>query len=300
MHRTIVAGFTFAAALGCTLPMDPPPSAGISQSLNTENGISLNGISLNGISLNGISLNGISLNGISLNGISLNGISLNGISLNGTSLDAAMFVGSSWIGLLSDGSSLAMRIDAASQGTGANSDLGLYQVSYQTAAGWQPLCGVAAGVPVEAVAVPGTWNQAQGVPGGGAYASSTTLFSWACRGTTIAKCAEFGYKPWTGRTPQLASCVRLLRADYCGDGVPHTTDGLLVNLYDNVGILSDTARWTVEAEWTPSGARCITRTGVTRFREVGLPAPSCAAALSRSTSCGSFANGAVLVDEILY
>ena len=285
MKLSIIIGLAIAGPFGCSLGTNDPESAGIVQQV---------------ISPNGISLNGISLNGISPNGISLNGIALNGASLNGFALDPTTFVGSTWTGTMSDGSPLTMRVDAASRGTGANSDLGLYRVSYQTAASWQPLCGLDAGVAVLALAVPGTWNQAQGVPGGGAYTSSTSMFSWACRGKSIAKCVELGYKPWTGYTAQVASCVRLLRADYCGDGTPHTVDGQLVNLYDNVGIQTDTQRWTVEAEWTPAGARCLTRTGVTRFLELGLPTPPCAAALSRAVSCGPFGNGAVLVDEILY
>jgi hypothetical protein len=300
-HHLLIAGGLAAALTGCALDDPDAPLGETEQAIVSDNGISLNGISLNGISLNGISLNGISLNGISLNGISLNGISLNGISLNGISLNGISLNGSAWTGSLSNGSTLALRVDGVVNGTGANADVGLYTVSVQTDGGWAPLCGTdAAGTPIQALAVDGLWNLQQGVAGGGAYTPSTTQFTFACRGKSIAKCVELGYKPWTGHGSHLAACVRMLRADICGNGTSFTVDGTPINLYDNVGIQADSeTSWDIEAEWTADGARCLAKVKDTRFyRVLGMTtAPTCFTGPIDKT-CGTFSAGALLVNEI--
>ncbi len=295
-------------AAGCT---DDASWGEIDQHVEISNGVSLNGVSLNGVSLNGVSLNGVSLNGVSLNGVSLNGVSLNGVSLNGVSLNGVSLNGVSLTGTrsdsgevisiasvgrqltaaLSNGETLQLRIDAASQLTGANSDVWSYDASYQTDLGWQPICSSGA------LAISGTWSTARGVPGGGAYTASTSDFTFACRTKTIAKCVELGYKPWNGKLTQLETCVRLLRGDFCGDGTPYTADGTLLNLYDNVGVQSDTHSWMVEAEWTPAGASCITKPRYTRFDQVLGIKPPCALDKLKD-ACGNFATGAVLIDEL--
>ena len=274
------------------------------QEVVSANGISLNGISLNGISLNGTSLSGTSLNGVSVSGMRADGTSVSAASGTAQPLSGASFVGTKWRGMLSNGTTLPLRIESAIQGTGTSADVWMYGVAYQTSTTWSPLCGVdAANHPVLAVSVPGLWNTQQGVSGGGAYSTSTSHFTIACQAKTIAKCVELGYKPWTGYTSQLTSCVRLLRADYCGDGTPYTVDGQTLNLYDNVGVQADTEAWAVEGEWTPSGARCVTSVSGTRGYKTGSFAngtPSCFSnVLFVTPTCGlTFVNGAVLIDEL--
>jgi ADYC domain-containing protein/pentapeptide repeat protein len=258
---------------------------GISLNGISVNGISLNGISVNGISVNGISLNGISLNGISLNGISLNGISLNGISLNGISLNGTDFIGAQLSAVLSSGDSLALRLDDIAPLAGDNADVLAYAVSAATDDGWTSLCGYEPDGSVRrALAVPGTWDV-----GTGAWTNTDGQFSFACRHASVAKCVELGYKSWLGYEDHHHACVRMLRADYCGDGTPHTITGTPINLYDNAGVQADTESWPVDAEWGPSGALCVNH-------HRGGSQPSCYAA-KYSATCGSFANGALLVDE---
>ena len=277
----------------CTSSTTPTNTA--NQALDGDNGISVNGISVNGISVNGTSLNGISVNGISVNGISVNGISVNGISVNGTALNGISvngisvngtdFVGATMSALLSNGGTLAMRVDSASALTGDNADVLGYAVSMQADDGWHPACGTEPdGSPVLALVVPGTWNLANG-----AWSDDGQAFSLACRHASVAKCVEFGYKSWLGFSDHHHACVRMLRADYCGDGTPHTITGTLINLYDNAGVQSDTESWPVDAEWGPDGALCVNHNR-------GGSQPSCYAA-KYSASCGSFDNGALLVDE---
>jgi hypothetical protein len=252
--------------------------------------------------------NGTSLNGTSLNGTSLNGTSLNGTSLNGTSLNGTDLLGSIWSGELSNGAAISLRLDSLTQLDGANSDVSAYGVSYETQGGWQPLCGLdPQGQPALAIPLSGTWNYEQGVAGGGSFTPSASAFTFACRGTAIAKCVELGYKPWqnvastsTSLQDHHVACTRALRADYCGDGTPHTVNGTTVNLYDNVGVQADTESWNVEAEWTPAGARFV-KAGGTGFRYQlgGGTAPACMTSLaSWSTGAvGHFANGTFLMNE---
>ncbi len=271
----------------------------VSQDVVAPNGISLNGISLNGISLNGISLNGISLNGVSLSGVNLSGVGITALSGTKQPLTGTGVVGSKWTATLSNGLALPLRIDSAVADTGANSDVWMYAVSYQVGTTWTPLCGLDANkAPIRALTVPGTWNTQAGVVGGGAYIASTTQFTFACAAKTIAKCVDLGYKPWSGYSTQLQSCVRLLRSDICGDGTPHTVDGQTLNIYDNLGIQKDTEVWFPEGEWNANGATCITKLFETRFANLGLAVPSCALA-KETVNCGIiFHSGSVLIDEL--
>ena len=68
-----------------------------------------------------------------------------------------------------------------------------------------------------------------------------STFELVCTSGAQGKCARFGYAPWRqapdGR-PMIDwynACIRLLRADYCGDGRPFTRDGTLVDIYDHLG-----------------------------------------------------------------
>jgi hypothetical protein len=281
--------------------------------LTASNGISLNGISLNGISLNGISLNGISLNGISLNGISLNGISLNGaqiqgVTANGKFVAGKQFTGASLTGVLSDGSTLPMRIDSVSAGSGSNSDVWFYDVSYRSDGSWEPLCGDDAnGNPTAAVALAGTWDYSEGTPTGGAWTASSTRFTFGCRLTALAKCVEMGYKPWASKNgtslrKHHQACTRLLRADYCGNGRPWTLNGRVINLYDGLGVQTDTQSWAFEAEWTDTGARCLTGMRVIDLKNVFGIVDQCVLekALASVLTCGSkshFSSGTLLMNE---
>jgi hypothetical protein len=62
------------------------------------------------------------------------------------------------------------------------------------------------------------------------------------------------------------ACVRMLRADYCGDGRSWTRDGTLIDIWDDDGIqkpdtLADPT-FSFEAGWGPEGAVCVARTRI--------------------------------------
>ena len=119
-----------------------------------------------------------------------------------------------------------------------------------------------------ALAMSGVWDASgarQEVPG---------RFTLACENGAIAKCVNWGYKPWAlkdGRpmTELHQACTRMARADYCGDGRSHTHQNTSIDMYDSLEVLAratqatagwDPARASFEAAWTPEGAHCLART----------------------------------------
>jgi hypothetical protein len=303
MKRPWTLACTLFAALALGCGVEPSADDGSdTEELVAPNGVSLNGVSLNGVSLNGVSLNGVSLNGVSLNGVSLNGTQLTGVK-TGQAVSGSAFVGTLWTGTLSNGSAMTLRIDSATTGAAPNTDVWMYGVSYQTSAGWAPLCGSSS---VLTIPVKGTWNYGQGVVGGGSYTADATKVTFGCRGTAIAKCVEWGYKPWkTVGTTSLqnhhVACTRMVRGDYCGNGTPGTVNGTPIDIYDGLGIQLDTEGWDVDAEWTPAGARCVSKKKYTRATLSGEKIPVCLSALKTDT-CGDvthFATGTLLVDETM-
>ncbi len=114
---------------------------------------------------------------------------------------------------------------------------------------WQNLCG------------PGPDGRRQGfalkTPDGG--------LDLTCTSGAVGKCVRFGYRPWAsgpdGKSlaPQHAACVRMVRADYGGDGRPWTRDGMRIDIYDPQGIQTadNDPVDTFEAGWSPEGAVCV-------------------------------------------
>jgi hypothetical protein len=244
-----------------------------------------NGIQLNGINPNGINPNGINPNGVLVNRTLL-AVRYDGARIPGTAapLEQLWIEGSELHGLmdqqelsgqdlqqvhlfadLDNGVQVALRIDNVTQGTGADQDVWSYRVSYQEPEDgqWYPLCKTLDGTDSDAIALDALWNYDQGVAGGGSKIHSTTGFTFACDGYALAKCVRFGYAPWrsvngVSLEDYHQSCTRLLRADYCGDGTPHTVNGNMVNIYDSASVQTDAASWQPEALWNTQGASCFT------------------------------------------
>ena len=86
-----------------------------------------------------------------------------------------------------------------------------------------------------------------------------------CTGGAEAMCVRFGYKPW-GKAPDGASlapyyqaCVRLVRADYAGDGRGATRNGQPIDIYDSLSVQAPGADPTYEFEagFDEHGAVCV-------------------------------------------
>lgn len=273
----------------------------------------------NGASHNGPGINGRALNGASTGSVRLGDHVAEKVLLVGTEFLAKTpdgerrglaFVGAEFQASLSDGDALALRIDQIEPSARPGEpDVLLYTVSYATAQGRRFLCGVDDdGQPVRAVPLSGRWDERWGVPGGGEKLDEGSTFTFACEGFALAKCVHAGYKPWATTTckagangcreeslePYHRACVRMFRADYCGDGTSYTRDGTLINFYDGLGIQGDDADWPFEAEWTPAGARCARRKRIAGSAEppcwTRLVQPDCGA-------LGHFQAGTLLMNE---
>jgi hypothetical protein len=102
----------------------------------------------------------------------------------------------------------------------------------------------------------------------GRYEAARGRILLTCTGGAEGKCVRFGYKPWgfapnnVSLAPYFQACVRLVRADYCGDGIGHTRDGTPIDIFDAIGIQRDEpARgMTFEAAWRADGAVCVRHT----------------------------------------
>lgn len=105
------------------------------------------------------------------------------------------------------------------------------------------------------------------------------------------KCDGFGYDD--SHPDHHAACVRMVRADYCGDGTSWTRDGVPINVYDSLGINTDDALWTVDAAWSPAGALCIGET----HRDYQPGEPECLEELLDS-GCGLDFTDALIIDEV--
>ncbi|MBI5533857.1 MAG: hypothetical protein HY898_14140 [Deltaproteobacteria bacterium] len=325
MNRTLIAAATMSvlALLAASAHADPIPLDPINLTVFRVTGVryELTGRDLNGTALNGKVLDGHGVVGVSFDGVQRNGATMQsvwldestfrGVTQSGKEVHGQKFVGAVFTATLDDGDSLELRVDAMERGTQKwDKDVMRYTVSYETQNGRAPLCGVdASNEPIKAIALDGRWDLRQGVAGGGSHIDDAWAFTFACEEYAIAKCVNMGYKPWqqakictkgqgcthTTLADLHQACTRMLRADYCGDGVSHTVDGTEISAFDVFGIRTDSDSWLPEAEWGPDGARCLVRD-----RIPSAEAPSCLDSLHQD-SCGSpshLSGTSLLISEI--
>jgi hypothetical protein len=114
---------------------------------------------------------------------------------------------------------------------------------------------------------------------------SDSGFTLTCAAGAQGKCVRFGYKPWKASADGTAladyhqTCIRMVRADYCG-GRGTTNDGMLIDLYDGIGIQRQAAPEEAsdlrfEAAWNPEGAVCVAHTRVPANMSMQALAESC-------------------------
>ena len=97
------------------------------------------------------------------------------------------------------------------------------------------------------------------------------VFELVCLGAQ-GKCVRFGYHPWESAPDgqpmrdYFDACVRMVRADYCGDGHGWTRDGTLIDVWDDRGIQKTDATsnpmLSFEAGWRPDSAVCVAHTRI--------------------------------------
>ena len=127
---------------------------------------------------------------------------------------------------------------------------------------WQPACATDHDGRRPAIPLADIWDDR------GNRISLATLFTLACTTSSIADCYRWGYRPWVTGFGNLRithwACTRLARADYCGDGVSHTLDGTMINVWDNLAPPGPIQAhgttppgMTFEAAWDQTGALCL-------------------------------------------
>lgn len=94
-------------------------------------------------------------------------------------------------------------------------------------------------------------------PDGSMHDTASMLY-FGCVSGAVGKSVVWGYSPWDHGFDAHQTATRVVRADYCGDGVSWTEVGTGLQLEDVFGEWSflDQGQST-EAIWTPDGAVCL-------------------------------------------
>ncbi|MDJ0592923.1 MAG: ADYC domain-containing protein [Pleurocapsa sp. MO_226.B13] len=138
----------------------------------------------------------------------------------------------------------------------------LYTVIYYSATdnSWYPLCQPDSAGINQAIPLTGRWDRT------GAYIDDRSI-TFACTNGALAKCVRWGYKPWKSIKGESLrdyhqAYTRMVRADYCGNGIGHTKDGTPIDVYDRLSIQQRTKKsgMSFEAAWNVDGAVYLNRT----------------------------------------
>lgn len=80
----------------------------------------------------------------------------------------------------------------------------------------------------------------------------------ACTSGAIGKAITWGYRPWERPLPEFEVATRMVRADYCFDGMSWTETGMPIQVKDKYGTNTFLyATDPTEVVWTKTGAACI-------------------------------------------
>lgn len=289
-------------------------------------GTFLQGIFLQGTFLQGIFLQGTFLQGETLHGMNLTNGELSAtLTVDGQELQmhGTDFIGAQLNFEFSrdvDGEvitqPISMRIDDIAPSAN-NPDVLEYTIQLQDpeTLQWAPLCIDTEGEPAPAVPINGIWD-----PETGDRSEDEHGITFACPDGALGKCVSWGYVPW--ETSEVCkkkkvwtwdwwkwkwkskkivvceevslrdyhqACTRMARADYCGDGVPHTINGTLIDIGDKLTprIQEFESDWDVEAEWNPDGAFCITDNLRALMLQEEDDLPSCFDDIAKKKNCGT-------------
>ncbi len=129
----------------------------------------------------------------------------------------------------------------------------------------------------EGLPIAGRWDA------DGRFRSDHAKFALSCTSGAQAKCVRFGYKPWkqtadgTSLAPLYEACVRMVRADYCGNGEATTRDGTAIDIFDRHGIqrAETGADFRFEAGWSAEGAVCVAHPRIVEHLDLDALAARC-------------------------
>lgn len=222
--------------------------------------------------------------GRDVTGLSFEGSLLKGfVGPNKASISGAEFVGVS-CQMPSSIPSISISLTFESIGLDSSysdtKDIWAYTISAKTSDGgsWPSVCIDEKGTATAMVPLVGSgWDLTSGN-----RIDNQNIMTMGCSFGAIGKCARIGYRPWANGTickgwerdrdkkkeqceqvnlkAHHQACTRMVRADYCGDGTPHTLNGTIISVMDYLKpvILLDEDKWQIEARWQESGAICLT------------------------------------------
>jgi hypothetical protein len=277
MTRSIIVCVVASGVASCAIEAEPERLVKVEQDIMQNQGTMLQGVQLLGTQLQGKTFKGFQFSGATLNGVALSDLHLDkgelvatqgGSELRGAALVNAHVIGQvqTAAGAVStvDYAITAIEAEAAGYDPTATGHTYLYSIAQNVDATgtYQAACGTDVDGRSAAIPMAAIWNAH------GDRVESTTLFTFGCTTGVVAKCYRWGYRPWITGAGDLAAmhwtCTRVARADYCGNGTPHTRDGTLINVWDNLpapGPIQTRATAPVtmlfEAGWNTSGAVCL-------------------------------------------
>jgi len=309
-HRRWLLGAIMTTAVTACDPDDIADVGDIAERSAEANSFRLNSFRLNSFRLNGFRLNGLALDGfegadeyIRLTEIRLpNGPAVTQSWLVGSNLHVQTEYGAVLSGPQLAGAEFLFEVTEGAQGKEGKrvkiggvkpmallSDVWFYDLAIQDSGGpWQPLCVDGDNLATTAILLGDVWDPETGDR---VSPRPTGAITFACRGAALAKCVEWGYPPWksflgTSLASYHQTCTRAVRADYCGDGTPHTLDGVEFHVKDALSIqIADLLTpYVVEAEWSPGGALCLNPDN-TRLPDptVACDLPTCNASLANKS-----------------
>lgn len=262
--HSILAISVVPLSVGCMMELEAYEDVTVVyQPVDVDNSSELNGRWLNGRWLNGERLNSAHRPGRSVSGVVLDGTQFGGLE-DGQPISGTDFIGMEFDAELDDESTQEVRIDDISDS--GLPGLQFFSVKYYDNGSWYDICENGE----KAIPLHGKWNSSSA-----AHIDDGNVFTFACRGAAIAKCVEWGYRQWGtkqecrgGDCKQQSlhslhlACIRMVRADYCGDGKTWTEDGTTVDIFDGVGVLAEDSMYGegIEADWSADGAHCIQHT----------------------------------------
>jgi ADYC domain len=238
---------------------------------------------LQGTQLQGIQLHGTQVQGMTLQGFPFAGATLNAAALTNVRVEQGQLVAEqgqvtrrgadlvnahlfAYVQNLTVSPSVSMTVEYRITGVEAEDPrydptstgstfLYTLEQNVDGSGSWQPACSADADGRHAAIPLAAIWDSR------GNRVESSSQFTFGCTTGVVAKCYRWGYRPWVTGYGDLTSlhqiCTRVARADYCGNGVSHTRNGTLINVWG-----------------------CCSRRG-------GAPAARCASATHAGCSVGS-------------
>jgi len=273
------------ALSACTVDLDEPSTAAVQQKGMQMQGMQMQGMQMQGMQMQGMQMQGFELGGATLSGVGLtnlhvdkgevvatkDGITVRGTSLAGTHLFARVTDPTTQTTIDAEYRIASIQTEKPQYDpthTGATYLYTLEQYVPDTQT-WSNACGVDLDGFQYAIPVAATYD----AHGDRHY--TPDMFTFGCTNGVIAKCYRWGYRPWlTGYGGENMddyhwACTRAARADYCGDGTPHTHDGTQIDVWDILpspgpmqkrggllGILPPLGM-VFEAGWDTQGAVCV-------------------------------------------